>query len=1656
MPDRLTFVAAVSGGGFDLPTGVVDLRVIGTGAQAAVRISDYGTGEAHLLTPNSVGRFTAGGSTAIDADDRVTIDLPGARPSSLLQVAINDAFDIWDAGGRSSFDVQLADSSFYGDAGALMAVRVGNVDVVYVSSATGEGLMGYQVSTSGVLTRIDREQDEFDTYLGGVTTMASAVVGGNEFLFAGSALEHGITAFSISGSGRLTQTGHIGAVHQLPVHTITALDTVSIGGTTFLIAAAAGSSSLSVMEVTSAGTLHVTDHVMDGRGTRFAGVTEMATCEANGMIFVAVAGSDHGLTLMTLTEQGTLVHLDTIEDSTSTALAGVTGLAMVQTPMGLEIFTTAGADAGISQFRVDLSAFDGPSDTGDNIFTDTDAADTLAGGDGADIFFFTEDGQPDVISDVVVGEDQIDLSGWSFFYDFSQLEISSRSWGARISFQDEQLDLRTADGSSLTAEDIATLVMPGTHRLAVSEQSALDFPVLVLMGSNNDDDLMGTDNSDKVSGLDGRDMLVGLSGDDTLYGGAGNDTLKGGSGDDRLDDAQGSDSFYGGSGNDTVSYFDHRSGVTVNLETGANSSGDTYSSIENLRGSSTGGDHLIGNTRNNSLFSYGGNDTLEGGRGNDTMSGGSGDDFLVDASGRDSFIGGSGDDTVSYFHHESGVTVNLESGTNTSGDTYSSIENLRGSSTADDDLTGHAGDNRLRGFGGDDRLSGGGGNDTLEGGAGDDMLRDASGRDHFIGGSGNDTVSYFDDQTGVTVDLARGTNSSDDTFSGIENLQGSNFGTDSLTGNDSNNRLQGFGGDDRIFGARGNDTLEGGAGNDYLRDESGADVFIGGSGEDTVSYYGRAGGIFANLETGRNNSGDKYTSIEHLIGSNTGKDVLIGHLGDNHLRGFGNEDHLSGGRGDDTLDGGAGDDFLEDASGRDHFIGGTGDDTVSYFDHQSGVTVDLASGANSSGDTFSSIANLRGSAVASDNLAGHAGNNRLRGFGGDDTLEGRRGDDTLEGGAGDDMLADAWGTDQFIGGTGNDTVSYFDARDGVRVHLGTGRNNSDDTYSSIENLRGSNTGDDHLTGHSGDNELRGFGGADTLAGGRGDDTLNGGAGDDFLYDISGRDVFIGGTGNDTLSYFDRTNSIQINLETGANNSGDTYESIENLRGSNTGADQLTGHAGDNRLRGFGGNDTLAGGSGNDTLEGGAGDDFLSDASGLDTFVGGSGNDTVSYFDHQSGVRVNLANGSNSSGDSYSSIENLRGSAVAADDLRGHSGDNRLRGFGGDDRLFGGGGNDTLEGGAGDDYLRDESGADIFIGGSGQDTVSYFGRSGGVIASLETGINNSADTYESIEHLIGSDSSSDELTGHYGDNNLRGFGGDDTLAGGRGDDTLNGGNGDDLLIDVSGRDHFIGGSGDDTVSYSDHQSGVSVHLGTNSNSSGDRYSSIENLIGSATASDTLTGDENDNSLWGQGGDDILIASDGDDRLFGGSGNDRLQGGAGNDYLRDESGADRFYGGSGNDTVSYYGHQSGVTVNLETGSNSSGDRYFSIENLMGSNYAADALVGTQGDNQIWGFGGRDALDGSAGNDTLTGGRGNDTITGGDGEDEFVFVQHDGRDVITDFETGHDTITFNINSLTFADLTFVDTSQGVVITYDPNDTITLIGTTASELGNSDFDFG
>jgi len=468
------------------------------------------------------------------------------------------------------------------------------------------------------------------------------------------------------------------------------------------------------------------------------------------------------------------------------------------------------------------------------------------------------------------------------------------------------------------------------------------------------------------------------------------------------------------------------------------------------------------------------------------------------------------------------------------------------------------------------------------------------------------------------------------------------------------------------------------------------------------------------------------------------------------------------------------------------------------------------------------------------------------------------------------------------------------------------------------------------------------------------------AGDDTVTGSSGGDEIAGGAGNDTL-----------------NGGG--------------GEDSLFGNVGDDTLSGGAGSDSLKGGSGDDTLKGGAGADTLNGGTGSEN-TSGLEFDILDYSGAASGVVVSLntggaSNDGDGSADTVSNFEILYGSNFA-DTLQGSANsENTL------ERIRGLGGNDTIDGVSGFDEA--DYAGDAAAGGSA-----------GITANLSTGIIidgfGATDTVSNIDRVRGTAQADSFTAGSDGDA-FRGLGGIDTFTGGLAED----------MIDYSS-DATFGGSAAVTVN-------LANGIATDGFGQIDTFSSIEMVRGTALA-DTLTGGGdlsferfdglagNDTIDGGNSGLGFVEVNYASDNGFGGTSGitanmstgliidgfgdtdtvsnvDRVRGTQFADTMTSGTAEMQFRGLAGNDTFTgdasafnkidyaadtFFGGNSGVTVNLSTGTATDGfgntDTFTNIEGVRGTN-SVDNLVGGSASFELFqGLGGNDTINGGAGIDRV----------------------------------------------------------------------------------------
>lgn len=747
----------------------------------------------------------------------------------------------------------------------------------------------------------------------------------------------------------------------------------------------------------------------------------------------------------------------------------------------------------------------------------------------------------------------------------------------------------------------------------------------------------------------------------------------------------------------------------------------------------------------------------------------------------------------------------------------------------------------------------------------------------------------------------------------------------------------------------------------------------------------------------------------------------------------------------------------------------------------SGWTIGVAP-SGSTGIVGTLRSDLLVAADTNDTVEGGDGDDNLVGRGGDDFLLAGNGDDIVSGGSGHDELNGGAGADWLNGGAGDDFLSGGAGADTYYFGRGSGNdriNNSDDE------ARFHVVPISLVPSQSSEIETIYDGTVKAITVRRNTDVVELGP------DISPQDVVLSRVNNDlilTIVSTGETLTIEghffsyttLRTWTGASANyyvtdrpyeigsiqfadGTVWSSqqfsaagmrltgLETWEGTNSGADDLFGGAGNDWLSGLSGDDDLFGGDGNDLLEGGGSDwgDWLYGEGGDDTLDGGPGRDYLSG------------------------------------------------GFGSDTYLFGrGSGNDLVRTEAADPMGAKDT--VLFGAGISPTDLSFGVLAGSLGATLVVKINGTSDElaienffvpdpqlgtpvgyfkfpdgtiwdYATIiaqipvvdQTITGSSHDQELLVGGSGNDTLSGLGGDDILYGGDGNDTLNGGTGGDLLYGGRGNDVLVvdnlgdvviekPSEGTDTV-----QSSIAFTLGDN----------VENLTLTGSSAIAGTGNALDNVLTGNSGANVLTGGAGDDTYVVGAGDTTIEssgggtdtvrssitwalapevenliltgssaingtgnavsnvitGNSGSNILDGGAGADIMIGGTGNDIYVVDSVGDVVTENagegtdlIQTGITLSLASYANVENLTLTGSSAINGTGSATNNTITGNVADNILDGGSGTDTLVGGAGNDTYYVDVSTDVITEGTSAGTDLVYSSATTY-TLAANVENLT-----------------------------------------
>jgi Ca2+-binding RTX toxin-like protein len=617
------------------------------------------------------GGIVAGGTATIAAVQTGTgvLILSGGGTGGALQT-VSTATDGTFDGATTLTGVGFAEFQDY----TLVTLESG-AQVIYGGIAGAQGIGQITFDATGAMIGSEQLAGPTGSFTDQISATTAVTIDGQTLLLTASGTDNGISSWLVDTAGTLTLGQNLGTAENLWVSAPTVMASATLGGVEYVLLGAAGSGSISVMEIDASGQMIIRDHVLDTLDTRFDGITSLEIVTHNGQTYVIAGGADDGITVFTLLEGGQLVKRATIADTTEMGLDNISAIAVTGNGDGLDIYVASSSEIGLTKLRYDtgvagitttatlaggvlagtagadiIQGHEGAdvlqAGAGDDILRDGAGSDTMTGSAGADVFILSADGTADTITDFRLGEDVIDLSNWAMLRDVSQLTMTIMSNGVEIRYGDELLTIYSADGNPIDYRSFTNGDLIGVTRIPQSatpgypgpatpppgpnppEPTIVDITPLdemtgagVIAGENLDDlrdALDGTGGPPSTDGSPADDLIMATDGNDTIDGGDGHDVIMAGAGNDNVTGGDGADTLMGRGGNDILH-------------------GDA------------GADILLGGTGDDTLYGGSGQDLLRGGTGNDTINGGAGDDILYGDAGADEFIFNGGNDVIADF-----------------------------------------------------------------------------------------------------------------------------------------------------------------------------------------------------------------------------------------------------------------------------------------------------------------------------------------------------------------------------------------------------------------------------------------------------------------------------------------------------------------------------------------------------------------------------------------------------------------------------------------------------------------------------------------------------------------------------------------------------------------------------------------------------------------------------------------------------------------------------------------------------------------------------------------------------------------------------------------------------------------------------------------------
>lgn len=239
------------------------------------------------------------------------------------------------------------------------SVRVGNTTFLFVAGEADDGISTFRVGGDGRLYSIANTSDGGALELDGVRTLATVMIGATAYLIAGGGVDDGVSVFSVAANGSLTNVHNSVDAGGNSLNGVSDIVTTTISGTTFVYVSGADDNGVTAFTMSAGGVLSQIDNEVDGAGSLIAGAQSLSITTIGSIQYLMVGGSENGFSLYRIengsnnSAVGSLTWVENVADAGNYELQGNTHVHGASI-YGTQLLIGGGSvDDGISTFGHD-------------------------------------------------------------------------------------------------------------------------------------------------------------------------------------------------------------------------------------------------------------------------------------------------------------------------------------------------------------------------------------------------------------------------------------------------------------------------------------------------------------------------------------------------------------------------------------------------------------------------------------------------------------------------------------------------------------------------------------------------------------------------------------------------------------------------------------------------------------------------------------------------------------------------------------------------------------------------------------------------------------------------------------------------------------------------------------------------------------------------------------------------------------------------------------------------------------------------------------------------------------------------------------------------------------------------------------------------------